>query len=211
MGVGDLSAQVQYRLTQLAPGSWLPTASLNVQESLPVGRYDRLQRPSDGFGSGAYSTTLSSYFQSYFWLPNGRIVRARLDLSYAISSRASISDQSVYGTPLGFRGHADPGDSAYLDLAFEYSATRNWVAAIDIWSAWDASTRVVGAYPPSGGGSTPVAFGSTSSASRKLFLAPALEYNWSSRIGVILGVRIVAAGRNTTGLITPAVALSYFD
>lgn len=48
---------MQYRLTQFQRGSWVPTFSINLQESLPVGRYDRLQRPSDGFGSGAWTTT----------------------------------------------------------------------------------------------------------------------------------------------------------
>jgi hypothetical protein len=61
VGIGDLTLQAQYRLTQFQPGSWVPTLSFNVQETLPTGRYDRLQRPTDGFGAGAHTTTISIY------------------------------------------------------------------------------------------------------------------------------------------------------
>ena len=60
IGIGDVSVQAQYRLTQFKEGGWMPTTAINIQESLPIGRYDRLDnKPSDGFGSGAYATTLS--------------------------------------------------------------------------------------------------------------------------------------------------------
>src|SRR5262249_40443356 len=56
IGLGDLTVQGQYRLFQFHEGSWLPTMSVAMQETLPTGKYDRLgQRPTDGFGSGAYT------------------------------------------------------------------------------------------------------------------------------------------------------------
>lgn len=208
IGVGDLTAQAQYRLTQFQEGHWLPTISLNVSETLPTGEYDRLGRPSDGFGAGAYSTTLSLYSQSYFWLNNGRILRARFNLSYAVSDRTKIEDASVYGTMAGFRGHASPGDTAVANLAFEYSATKNWVLAVDFWYELDGATRVFGSYASNGGGAP--AFQSSSGAGRVLFVAPAFEYNWNSRVGVIFGARLVATGRNETATITPVMAINCF-
>jgi hypothetical protein len=208
VGVGDLTLQAQYRLTPIAPYSRVPIASINVQETVPVGRYDHLGNPSDGFGSGAYATTLSTYFMSYFWLPNGRILRARLDLSYAISSEVSVGDQSVYGTPIGFSGHASPGNSAYGDLAFEYSMTRNWVLACDFWFQENGHTRVVGAVSQPDGRIAD--FQSLSAVGRELYVAPAVEYNWSARLGVIFGIRVVSAGSNETGTVTPVAAISYF-
>ncbi len=208
-GVGDLTLQAQYRLTPFDPHSRIPIASINVQETLPTGRYDQLSRESDGFGSGAYTTTLSAYFMSYFWLSNGRILRTRLDLSYAIPGEVSIEDRSVYGTPEGFRGHARPGDFAYGDLAFEYSMTRNWVLACDFWFQENGETRVTGAVARPAG--RPAAFLSLSAVGRELYVAPALEYNWTSRLGVIFGIRVLSAGRNVTGSVTPVAAISYFD
>lgn len=207
VGVGDPSVLLQYRLTQYRPDSWIPTFSINLQESLPFGRYDRLDRQTDGFGSGSETTTLATCFQSFFWMPNGRIVRVRLDLFYAVSRQVSVQGSSVYGTPGDFRGHARPGDTASLDLAFEYSVTRNWVLASDFWLERDASTRVAGHYPQPGNGS--LDFQSVSGTGRELIVAPAIEYNWSSHVGIIFGVRITAAGRVEKGFTTPVAGFSY--
>ena len=208
IGIGDPSLQLQYRLTRYQPGSWIPALAISVQESLPVARYDRLDRQTDGLGTGAYTTTLATCFQSFFWMPNGRIVRARVDLFYAVSRRESVEGRSLYGTPDDFRGDATRGDSAAVDLAFEYSATRSWVLASDFWIEWDASTAVDGTYPQPGGGTRRLY--DTSGAGHELVFAPAIEYNWSNRIGLIVGVRATAVGRNETGFITPVAAFSYF-
>lgn len=199
IGVGDLTVQAQYRLRAYRPGSWAPALGVVLQESLPIGRHDRLEgRPNDGFGSGAYATTLGLYSQTYFWTPNGRILRTRLDLSYTWSADAQVRGQSVYGTPSGFRGRANPGDSFNADLAFEYSATRNWVLALDLAVQQDWATRV------SGGG-----FRASSGASRAFIVAPAVEYNFNPGLGVIVGARIVPAGRNITTSVAPVIAVNY--
>jgi hypothetical protein len=39
-------------------------------------------------------------------------------------------------------------------------------------------------------------------------LAPAIEYNFSSRVGVIVGARWFAAGRNAEASITPVAAIN---
>jgi hypothetical protein len=208
MGTGDLTVQGQVRLTQFHEGSWLPGLAVAVQESLPIGKYDRLgTRPGDGFGSGAYATTGSIYSQTFFWMPTGRILRTRLDLSYTVSGRAELQDVSVYSTPAGFRGHAEPGDAFVADLAFEYSLTRNWVLALDLGYEEDAATRVAGRVTPPGGASTD--FQANSGWSRSYVLAPAVEYNWNGAVGVIFGARIVVGGRNTTATATPVVAVNY--
>src|SRR2546429_198922 len=41
-----------------------------------------------------------------------------------------------------------------------------------------------------------------------LALAPAIEYNFNSRVGLLVGVRMFVAGRNTTSSVTPAIALN---
>lgn len=209
--VGDITLQGAYGLTQFRPGSWVPTTSLVIGETFPTGKYDRLTGPTDGaLGSGAYATTLSLYSQTYFWMPNGRILRTRLDLSYQISRWASVHDVSVYGTGTGFEGRAHPGPSLFGDLAFEYSATQNWVLATDVWWEHDGNTRVQGTYAPSGGASLMAAAFSTldSGSGELLYLAPAVEYNWNARMGVIAGARIAAAGRNTAATATPVAAIN---
>jgi len=206
IGVGDLTLQAQYRLTQFREGHWLPTTSLNVQETLPTGAYDKLgNRPSDGLGSGACTTTLGLFSQTFFWMPNGRILRGRLNLQQAFSNNVTVQDVSVYGTSEGFRGHANPGSSLLVDLAAEYSMTREWVLAFDAIYRHQGNTAVTGYNTLNS--NQPVQF--NSGLSQEFGFAPAVEYNWKRSVGVIFGARFIGPGRNATHSITPVVAVNY--
>lgn len=205
IGVGDVSVQAQYRLTQFREGRPLPTLSLVVQETLPTGEYDRLTRAADGLGSGANTTTVSVYSQHYFWLPTGRILRTRLNLSYSFSDDARVEDVSVYGTGPGFRGDASPGDGYSISLAGEYSVTRNWVLALDVFRQYGDGTRVRG-YVTEDGERREVR--RDIGSSWRLGVAPAIEYNFSGTVGVIVGARWFAAGRNADASVTPVAAIN---
>jgi hypothetical protein len=206
VGVGDLTVQAQFRLSQFREGHWTPTTSVNVQETLPTGKYDRLgDRPSDGFGAGAYTATVGFFSQTYLWLPNGRILRARFNVQQGFSSNVSVEDVSVYGTALGFRGHANPGSSLLVDLAGEYSLTRNWVLALDAIYRHQGNTPVTGYEIQNSNQPIQV----NSGLSQQFGFAPAIEYNWNRSIGVIFGTRIIGPGRNTARTITPVVAVNY--
>jgi len=207
VGFGDFTLQGAYRLATFREGSFVPTMSFVVQETLPTGKYDRLgDRPSDGTGSGAYTTTLSLYSQYFFWMPNGRILRTRLNFSYALPDTVSVRDTSVYGTGEGFRGHARPGRAFVAGASWEYSATRNWVLALDAVYENDTSTRVNGTHFLPGGLQTPLSRSSGSSDS--FTLAPAIEYNFNSQIGLIVGALFTASGRNTGATFAPVAALN---
>jgi len=208
IGVGDLQLQAQYRLTLFQEGRPVPTLSIVVGETLPTGKYDRLgDRPNDGIGSGTYTTTVSLYSQYFFWMPNGRILRTRLDLSQSFSDSAELEDVSVYGTTQGFRGRAEPGNAFVANAAFEYSATRNWVLALDLVYSRSASTRVFGVYPASGG-MPGVEVDAESGSSHIIYVAPAVEYNFTANVGIIVGARLTPWGRNATASFTPVAAIN---
>lgn len=195
---GDFAVQAQYQLAQYRTGSWIPMTAINVEETFPTGKYDHLgDRPGDGAGSGAYTTTVSLYTQSYFWMSNRRILRFRLNFSQAFSGRASLDGVSVYGTGQGFHGYAKPGSGFTLDVAQEYSITRSWVFAIDEVYHHSGNTQVVGP-----GGVT------NSGESHLYYLAPAIEYNWTPNVGAIVGARLVPTGNNTPATVTPVMAVN---
>jgi hypothetical protein len=198
IGIGDLSVQAQYGLTRFEEGNWVPTTAVVLQETLPTGKYDRLgDRPADGHGQGTYATNVALYSQYFFWMPNGRILRTRFDVSYAISGSAGVRDVSVYGTSEGFRGRARPGNVAVANAAAEYSLTRSWVLAMDVVYEHDGSTHVYGS-----GLNLDTGPGHTWS------LAPAIEYNFNSRVGVIAGAKLTTAGRNATAVVIPVAAVN---
>jgi hypothetical protein len=202
LGLGDVSLMGQYKLHQFHEGSWVPTASIAVEETFPTGRFQRLDRPADGFGGGAYATQVSLYTQTYFWAPTGRIIRARFDVSWSTAQRTSVDDVSVFGTPKGFHGDAKPGDSTFTVLAFEYNMSRHWVAAVDFADAQSSNTQVRGRVGA-------LAFRTNSGWSDARYVAPALEYNWDSHVGLIFGARVPVRGRNTSAGVTPVAALNY--
>ncbi|QNQ09956.1 transporter [Sphingomonas alpina] len=206
VAMGDLTLSAQYRLASFDAERSTPAVALSVQYSLPTGKHDRLgDRPADGLGSGAHTTTVSVYAQQYFWLPNGRIFRARLNASTAFSDHATLTDVSVYGTRDGFRGRARPGQSFSLGVSGEYSLTRSWVLALDLIYSHDNPTRVQGFDIRDVG--NPVRY--RSGASDGFAIAPAIEYSWKPNLGVLLGTRFVPKGHNVTASITPAVAINY--
>jgi hypothetical protein len=207
---GDLTLQGSYQLTQFHKGSWVPTTSVVLQHTLPTGKFDRLgNRPSDGFGSGAHTTAVAFYAQSYYWLPNHRILRARINLTQGFSNSANLQDVSVYGTSNGFRGTAKPGAFFSAIAAAEYSLTRNWVLALDLQFNHDANTRVSGydSLDPNSVQNPPsILF--NSGARHSFAFAPAIEYNFTSSVGVLLGTRIIPSNPTTTSSITPAIAIN---
>jgi hypothetical protein len=208
--MGDITVQAQYRLTKFHEGSRVPTTSFAVQETFPSGRYDRLgNRPSDGLGSGAYTTTFAFYSQTYFWLPNRRILRMRLNVSESISSEVNVQGVSVYGTDSEFRGHASPGGTSYVDASWEYSLTRSWVLALDATYRYQRNTFVSG-YDilDSQNVTNQRRIRLNTGYSDAVGFAPAIEYSWNSKVGILLGTRVIAAGRNTAATITPAVAIN---
>jgi hypothetical protein len=203
---GDMNLLAQYQLTQFREHSWWPTTAIQVQETFPTGKYDRLgDRPSDGLGAGSYTTTVSLNSQTYFWLPNGRILRMRFDVSGSFSTTASVEGVSVYGTTKGFRGKAEPGDSIFVDAAWEYSLTRHWVPALDITYGYSGNTRVAGHTVLD---SNRRGFVSNSGTSYSIGFVPALEYNFNAHVGIIGGVRLIPWSHNRSSTVTPVFAIN---
>jgi hypothetical protein len=208
--LGDLTLQGQYRLAKFHEGSWTPTTSIVLQETVPTGKYDRLgDRPNDGLGSGAYTTTLAVYTQTYFWLPNGRILRARFDASQALSHDVNVEGVSSYGTTAGFSGQAKPGSSFLADSSWEYSVTRKWVLALDVTYRHNWNTQVTGYNASPSSAQNPSSVLLNSGSSEVFAFAPAIEYSWKSNLGVLVGTRVIPPSHNTNSTVTPAIAINY--
>lgn len=89
----------------------------------------------------------------------------------------------------------------------EYSITLNWVAAIDLnYIHINKSTfrGKLGTIAP--GVPAMVGF----KASEQFSLAPALEYNWSEKIGVIAGVWFTVLGRNQFDFTSGVAAFNWY-
>ena len=114
----------------------------------------------------------------------------------------SIKDASVYGTNAGFRGRAKPGVSGQIGLAVGYAIDQRWVLAIDVVQNYAARYRLTGIDVPGNAIATHGLNRSTTA------LAPAVEYNWSANAGLIAGVELSVAGRNSSSYVAPQIALA---
>jgi hypothetical protein len=202
--VGDISMLAQYRLTTFHEHSWVPTTAIQIQQAFPTGKYDQLgNRPSNGLGAGSYATTLALNSQTYFWLENGRILRMRFNVAEQLPSGADVKDTSVYGTTDGFRGRAEPGKYLFINAAWEYSMSRQWVLALDGIYQHTGNTTVGGTQ---NGSSVQLDSGSSWSYG----FALGVEYNLSAKIGLIVGARVIVPGQNASFTVAPVIAINIF-
>lgn len=211
--IGDLTLRGQYMVHKYQEGGWLPTISIGLDQTVPTGKYDDLgNNPNDGIGGGVAVTEPALWMQHYFWMPNGRILRARLDLSYAISDyKPSIRGTSVFGTDKGFNGNAKVGNTFTADLGFEYSLTRHWVPVFEAIYSHTESGHVKGEVTnQTSHGQVVHDVHDHTRSSDEFTLAPAVEYNWNEHYGVIAGAEVTVAGRNTASVVTPQMALNMF-
>jgi hypothetical protein len=134
----------------------------------------------------------------------------RFNLSQGFSNNVNVEGVSVYGTDAGFRGHAKPGSSFFVDASWEYSLTRRWVLALDATYRHNGNTRATGydIRDPSGV-QNPSGIHLDSGSSEVFALAPAIEFSWKPNLGVLLCTRVIPASHNTQATITPAVAINF--
>jgi len=98
----------------------------------------------------------------------------------------------------------------FADPAWEYSVTRNWVLALDAAYRHNRNTHVAGFNSPvPGSGQKPAIVSMNTGSSESFVFAPAIEYNFRSNFGVIVGTRVIPASHNTNPTITPVLAINF--
>jgi hypothetical protein len=209
--VSDLQVRAQYMFHKFkGKGDLWPTISLMVGEFFPTGEYENLgDRPQDGIGNGTYTTRLGLWTQYFYWLPNGRILRQRFNVTANIpTGDVKVRNVSVYNTKEGFNGHVSVGNSYTFDLSYEYSLTSHWVPVIEFVYTHTEGNHLSGIEPRASGlgGFNRVRNGSA--PSEYFEIDPAIEYNFNSKIGIIAGAQISFAGRNKTATVIPQFAVN---
>ncbi|MDR3527217.1 MAG: transporter [Rhizomicrobium sp.] len=202
-GVGDLPVELKYRFNDENKKTGWPSVTLALGVTLPIGRYDHLSSSVDGIGSGAYTLKEGLLFQSLFDTPGNHPVRLRFYAAgFEPLDHVSVRDLSTFGTANGFRGTAMPGFAAQFGIGAGYALDQQWVLALDLVQDCGNGYRL------SGTDALDRAVQTHSANSARLSIAPAVEFNWSSKVGVIIGVEFSATGRNTASYVAPQIALS---
>lgn len=200
---GDFPVDLIYCFVRPDPVRYIPAFNLFAGMIFPTGDYSHLGHAQDGIGTGAYVFRVALTEQSTYTLPGNHALRLRMWNWFrrAVSS-AALHDVTSYGTTQGFRGRGRPGMSGEAGFSLEYGITRKWVLATDVAYDWANGSYIHGR---NAGGQVVNRVGS---ASGDWQVAPAVEYNWNARWGVIAGSSFYYAGHNKSIQVSPQLAIN---
>lgn len=200
---GDFPVDLIYRFLHANPKRYIPDLNLFAGVVFPTGDYKHLGSSQDGFGTGSYVFRVAITEQSTYTLPGNHELRLRVWNWFRRSlTSARLQDVTSYGTTTGFVGRGHPGMSGQTGFSLEYALNQKWVLAMDLARDWSNGSRLKGRYLS---GAT---VNRISSASSDWQIAPAIEYNWNARWGVIVGSSIYYAGHDTGVKISPQFAIN---
>lgn len=203
---GDTSTQFGFQL--LKQDAHRPSIRLVLGESYPTGKFRNLNPNKNGIdatGAGAYQTSIGLNFNKIFWQIKLHPISLRITGQYVIpDAKVKVRNFHAYGGGLGTRGKVKVGQTLNIDIGVEVSLTQHWVFANDIAYTHSFKSTFHGRPGVTAAG-TPAVNGAPSSD--QLSLAPAIEYNFNSKAGLIGGVWFTVAGRNSANFVS--AVLSY--
>lgn len=207
MRFNDGSLRAQFLLLRPGSDGLRPALSVSAIHRFPTGSYDRLDdNPLNGSGNGLHGDRVDVLIQQSVPMPTGRPLRWRGRLAYDFNPGAvDIRGQSVYGTAAGFRGRADLSHAWSASASAEYSIDAHWVLAIDLAYQRSSTTRVYGSMPVAG---QTVAVDRPGTNGHNVSIAPAIEYNINGKLGIVAGVHMSVAGRNSDAFVAPQAAVN---
>jgi len=199
---GDLPIGISFQLFKLGSDEEVALGRFLIQEVFPTGRYQKLnlhKKGTDSGGQGSFTTIVGFVFSKQFKLKTDRFLRFRWFASTAYSAPLHVKGLNVYGGDRSTRGTEYPGQSFLFLTSGEYTITKKWTFSCDFQVQYSAKNRFHGQTVNSMVGPSSIEFS----------LAPAIEYNWDERIGIIIGPWFSLAGRNSKQFASLLAALNY--
>jgi hypothetical protein len=194
----DLSMGFDFQILTDTEDNYLPAVKLGIREVFPTGKYQHLRaskHSTDAGGTGAFQTEFILATSRLIHLRNEIWLNLRWTFACSISSRVHVHGRNYYGDSIGANGYVYPPFAYGWDFAFELTLSRNWALACDLVGGYGTKRRFKGYAGVDEVFGLP--FIMTRGSQAFYQLAPALEYNFTERLGVIAGAWLSLAGRNT--------------
>lgn len=194
---GDLPLAIDIQLYRGRQSSALPSVKLFLKETLPTGKYRNLgsnKLATDAGGTGAWISALGIVMGNIYNLSGVHFFNYRLALIYAAPSPVHLKGFNNYGGGFGTDGRFYPAQFFQVDLGLEFTLAQNWAFALDLVGATQKKSRFTGRLGTDAEG-RPASL--ITKAQTQFSLAPAIEYNWNTDCGIILGSWFSVAGRNS--------------
>ncbi len=200
-GIADLPIRLHYRPIPGALDFWHPSLTTTFGITMPLGKFEHLRNSADGFGTGAYMAMEEVELQQRFttWLHPHRL-RMWARVSQPLNE-VRLHGVSSYGTSQGFLGSVVPGSSAELGIGDEVGLDQQWALALDVVQNFAKGPHLRG---------QGVTGAMADIEGSEFWVAPGIEYNPTEHVGIIAGVEISMAGRNTPSQVIPQIAVNMF-
>ncbi|MGB7978849.1 MAG: hypothetical protein WCF19_06800 [Chlamydiales bacterium] len=206
---GDLTVGLDFQLMAADFVPYLPGVKFTVREVFPTGNFRRFsprKLSTDQTGAGTFATQFDLIFYKLFHLYALHWLSATFSAQYTVNTPVNVHGFNAYGGGFGADGKALPGNSFQGIASFEVTLNKNWVLAIDNVYTHTNTTPFFG-IPGIAFSGTFADIGKPSS--EQLSFAPAIEYHFSNRLGIIGGCWFSAWGRNSTEFRSSVVNVEY--
>ncbi|MBM3197971.1 MAG: hypothetical protein FJZ58_01790 [Chlamydiae bacterium] len=202
---GDMPFFMSFQLWRdQAEAAW-PAVRFILRSTIPWGKYDRLSPEklgTDGVGTGSWMPGVGLAMSRLFTISPRHFFSPRFSINYSVPCSIPVRGMSVYGGASDTRGKVYGGNIFWTDLGLEYTLTQSWVLAMDIYYQHTNAIHFKG-YP---GDYALVG----RAAQEQLSLVPAIEYNWSVNMGIIVGSWFTILGRNTPAFTSAVAAFNLY-
>ncbi|MBS0585325.1 MAG: hypothetical protein JSR76_03365 [Verrucomicrobia bacterium] len=204
---GDLLIGFDFQLIKKCRYSWVPSIKFSVVETLPTGKYEKLDFTRvDRGGFGTFATDLDLLFYQLWEINKRHFLTTFLSLAYTINTTVHVEGFNAYGGGDDTKGKVYPGNYFTGTFSFEYSFNQRWSFAMDsqyIYTRKTGFSGNVGVVTDDGFSKIAVP------ASHQISFASAIEYNFSPYFGIIAGVWFTAFGKNSLAFIEGAINIDY--
>ncbi|MFC3908480.1 hypothetical protein ACFORL_05255 [Legionella dresdenensis] len=208
--MSDVSATLGYQLIEQKGRRLIPDLRVTIQEIIPTGKFedlDPVNNGTDSTGIGSYQTAFNLNFQHLLPITDVHYLRTRLSLAYVYAADVSVYGYNSFGGAANTLGNVHPGDLQSIDIAGELSLTQHLVAVMEGFFAHRHRTRFSG-YAGTNSAGQPAHIGQN--PTDEITIAPALEWNFNSNVGLIAGVWKTLAGRDTSEFKSYVIAINAF-
>jgi hypothetical protein len=217
---GDLPIAFDFQLVPVDTTKWYPSVKLAIQETFPTGHYQHLNPEKnqinlsgvdtsgvDASGNGTYGTNFNFVIYKVIRLWDRHFLSLYGNWGYTINTSVRVAGFNAYGGGYGTKGTVHVGNTWQGLFSFEFTLTRNWVLAMDtVYTHTNKNTFNGAPGTKEDGGIASVG----NPSSDRLAFAPAIEYNFNAKIGIIAGCYLTAIGRNTSVFRNGIIALAAY-
>lgn len=209
-GMNDIPFFLNFQLFREEATQWFPGVKLSFSGLIPAGKYQNLnpdKHLTDWRGNGSWGGDVALIFYKLVHIEKERFLSLNFNFNYAFFSSVHVHGFNAFGGGFGTKGRVRPGNNFTAGFSFEYSFSRYWAIANDLFYFHSNKDTFSGNLGCTTAGTLA---SSGQPSSEQITLSPAIEYNFNQHLGIIGGIWFTVIGRNAQRFQNAAIAFNYY-